>query len=177
MSGCLIFQALMGILKWKPICFALFRLFYMPPYNCHSWSFIIGLLICGLFCTSSFPTNQENWPNVSPYIALYWVNVLAIVPTLGQSSCLVGLIYIIYCIVNATYWSYEFVSRKYFIFYSTKNWIFERLCVSINYIIKIKLRVACCYKLHWKQRHKAQQNGIKHRSADSDTKRSKVALS
>ena len=27
------------------------------------------------------PTNQENWPNIFPYMALYWANVLAIVPT------------------------------------------------------------------------------------------------
>ena len=30
-----------------------------------------------------YPTNQENWPNVFPYMALYWANVLAILPTLG----------------------------------------------------------------------------------------------
>ena len=36
------------------------------------------------------PTNQENWPNVFPYMALYWANVLAIVPTWGQFSWFVG---------------------------------------------------------------------------------------
>ena len=36
------------------------------------------------------PTNQENWPNVFPYMALYWANVLAIVPTLGQFSWFFG---------------------------------------------------------------------------------------
>ena len=36
------------------------------------------------------PTNQENWPNENPYMALYWANVLAIVPTLGQFSWFVG---------------------------------------------------------------------------------------
>ena len=30
------------------------------------------------------PINQKNGPNVFPYMALYWANVLAIVPTLGQ---------------------------------------------------------------------------------------------
>ena len=48
-------------------------------------------LYCSI-CTSNMsnPTNQENWPNVFPYMALYWANVLAIVPTLGQLSWLVG---------------------------------------------------------------------------------------
>ena len=36
------------------------------------------------------PTNQENWPNVFPYMALYWANVLAIVPTRGQFFWFVG---------------------------------------------------------------------------------------
>ena len=31
-----------------------------------------------------FPTNQENWLNILPYMALYWANVLAIVPILGR---------------------------------------------------------------------------------------------
>ena len=42
-----------------------------------------------------FPTNQENWPNVFPYMALNWANVLAIVPTLGQLSWFVGLSFIV----------------------------------------------------------------------------------
>ena len=37
-----------------------------------------------------YPTNQENWPNVYPYMALFWANVLAIVPTLGQFFWFVG---------------------------------------------------------------------------------------
>ena len=37
-----------------------------------------------------YPTNQKNWPNVFPYMPLYWANVLAIVPTLGQFSWFVG---------------------------------------------------------------------------------------
>ena len=41
----------------------------------------------------ALPTNQENWPNVFPYMALYWANVLAIVPTLGQFFWFVGLIW------------------------------------------------------------------------------------
>ena len=40
--------------------------------------------------TGNTPTNQENWPNVFPYMALYWANVLAIVPTLGQFSGIAG---------------------------------------------------------------------------------------
>ena len=39
----------------------------------------------------TLPTNQEKWPNVFPYMALYWANVLAIVPPLGQFSWFVGL--------------------------------------------------------------------------------------
>ena len=42
--------------------------------------------------TCCFPTNQENWPNVFPYKALYWANVLAIVPTLGQFFWFVGFV-------------------------------------------------------------------------------------
>ena len=39
----------------------------------------------------SIPTNQKNWPNVFPYMALYWANVLAIVLTLGQFSWFAGM--------------------------------------------------------------------------------------
>ena len=45
---------------------------------------------CSIF-PSFIPTNQENWPNVFPYKALYWANVLAIVPMLGQFFWFVGI--------------------------------------------------------------------------------------
>ena len=32
---------------------------------------------------TNIPTNQENSPNIFPYMALYWANVLASVPTQG----------------------------------------------------------------------------------------------
>ena len=41
------------------------------------------------------PTNQENWPNAFPHMALYWANVLAIVPTLGQFFWFVGMYLIV----------------------------------------------------------------------------------
>ena len=38
------------------------------------------------------PTNQENWPNVFPYVTLYWANVLAIVPCWANFPGLSGTI-------------------------------------------------------------------------------------
>ena len=49
------------------------------------------------------PTNQENWPNVFPYMALYWANVVAIVPTLGQFSWFVERGWIIIIIISISF--------------------------------------------------------------------------
>ena len=68
---------------------------FTRKYRAHSkkltvFSFVILYFIVPLY-SRLVPTNQENWPNVFPYMALYWANVLAIVPTLGQLSWFVGV--------------------------------------------------------------------------------------